>query len=360
MKTVYALNWILIVGLSTSLAVADPCTLSDGQIELNNVSASGGNCILNLKYSFSLDKNKGNKFAYIHFWKASSYANPDYKKGPVKSELGNVLGTIAISTDDPVSLLSTYPDNTVNPLFAGLTISQVDLGGGLYRITVDNILLTVPGACSGLPNLIADVWATQSNDKVTPPVHCLLKGNDTPLPVTLARFQGSLLDNAISVSWTTAEETGASHFDIERSADAKEFVQLGRMQAKGNSSTSQQYRFLDLLPLSGHNYYRLRMVDKNGSSEYSRVITIDNGPNSVAFELLGNPVLNREIKFLLKNEDVSGIQLLDMSGRAVTFSLSQWGNEFVLKPRSNQSSGIYILSLRRDKAGTMAKKVLMP
>ncbi|GGN10849.1 hypothetical protein GCM10010967_53360 [Dyadobacter beijingensis] len=361
MKKLLLLEWILFIGLSTGVALGDACTLSDQLIELNSVSSSGENCIINLKYSFTLDKNKGNKFAYIHFWLTSSYPNPEYKHGPDKGELGPVLATVAISTDDPVSLLTTYgPDETVTPIFAGLTISQTDLGGGKFRITVDNIGFTVPGACTSLPDITGDVWASQSNDKKTPPVHCALQGINTILPVSLARFNGTLLDNAVSLSWTTAEEAGASHFDIERSVDSREFVQLGRVQAKGNSSATTQYRFLDTRPLGGNNYYRLRMVDADGTSEYSRVIAVDNHTGSVAFELLGNPVPNREIRFLLKNEDPAHVSLYDLSGKAIRFTLGRSGNEFVIKPKNSLASGLYLLSLQRSNGGKLTKKVAMP
>lgn len=205
------------------------------------------------------------------------------------------------------------------------------------------------------------IWVVLTSPSLPNAIIAELKNNCIiTLPVTLARFGGSLLDNAVSLSWTTSEEAGASHFDIERSTNAREFVQLGRVQAKGNSAASQQYQFLDNRPEAGDNYYRLRMVDKDGSFEYSRVIVIDNGPGSVAFELLGNPASNREIRFLLKNEHSAQVRLTDMSGKSIGFSLSHTGNEFTLKPKGGLSSGLYILSLQRGSAGTIAKKVLVP
>lgn len=361
MKTIHALGLIVAVSLSAGVALAGSCTLGDDLIELNSVSASGGNCIVNVKYSFTLTKNNGNKFAYIHFWLTSNYSAPDYDKGPTKDELGNVLATIALSTDDPVTLLPDYsPDNTVTPIFAGLSVSQTDLGDGSFRITIDNIQLTVPGACSDLPDIMADAWATQSNDKETPPVQCVHKGNNITLPVTLARFNGTLLDNAVSLSWTTTDAIGSRYFDIERSADTREFVQVGRQEVKGDSRVVQQYGFVDKNPLPGINYYRLRIVDLDGSFEISRVVAIDNGANGVAFELLGNPAFNREIRFLLKNEVASGIYLYDLSGRAIRFSLVRAGNEFVLKPKNSLSSGLYFLSLQGINTGIRTKKVLVP
>ena len=349
------------VSLPASITLADPCILSDDLIELNGVSTSGENCIVNVKYSFTLTKNNGNKFAYIHFWLTSNYSAPDYKKGPTKDELGNVLATIALSTDSPVTLLPDYaPDNTVTPLFAGLTVSETDLGGGNFRITVDNIQLVVPGACSELPDIQADVWASQSNDKETPPVHCVLKGGNVALPVTLARFNGTLLDNAISLSWTTTEQMGSHYFDIERSGDAREFAQIGRVDVRGTAQATQQYRFMDTKPLSGMNYYRLRIVDFDGSSEFSRLVAIDNGANSIAFQLLGNPASGREIRFLLKNEDASAIHFYNLAGKSLLFSLVRAGNEFTLKPKDNLSAGLYFLSLQGIHTGRQTKKVLVP
>jgi hypothetical protein len=180
------------------------------------------------------------------------------------------------------------------------------------------------------------------------------------MPVKLARFNADLLIDHISLSWITTDEAGSSYFDIERSMDAREFVQLARIQAKGNSSVSQQYAFVDNKPLGGNNYYRLRMVDLDGSFEYSRVVAVDNGPNSVAFQLLGNPASNREIRFILKNQDPSQISLFDLTGKSVQFSLSQSGNEFVLRPSGNFPSGLFVLSLQRGNASAVAKKVLIP
>lgn len=205
------------------------------------------------------------------------------------------------------------------------------------------------------------IWVVLTGPSLPNAIVAELKNGCTiTLPVTLARFNGSLLDNAVSLSWTTTEEAGSSHFDIERSGDAKEFMQLGRVQAKGNSTATQQYKYLDAKPLQGNNYYRLRMVDADGKFEYSRMIAIDNGANSVAFELLGNPIAGREIKFVLKNENASNVSLFDLSGKPVRFSLMQTGNEFTLKPKSSISSGLYILKLQRSNAGAISKKVLVP
>lgn len=155
------------------------CELTNAVIELNDVSDNSGNCIVNVNLSFTIDKNGGNKYTYIHLWLPANYPNPaiDYEaggaKGPLKTALGNVLATLAMDTDGAVSLLSTYrPDpSNVPVLFTGLTLTEQSLGGNLHKVTIDNIQLTIPGACAALPILRGDIWSTQS-DGTTSPIHC--------------------------------------------------------------------------------------------------------------------------------------------------------------------------------------------
>ncbi|MCF2499662.1 T9SS type A sorting domain-containing protein [Dyadobacter chenhuakuii] len=178
------------------------------------------------------------------------------------------------------------------------------------------------------------------------------------LPVKLAKFKGDLLDNAIALSWITTEESGSSYFDVERSKDAVEFVNLGRIQATGTTDVTQHYSFLDQLPLQGNNYYRLTMVDLDGSTARSSIIAVANHASSISFELLGNPVTNREVRFILKNEKSGNIMLHDLNGRSIDFSITKTGNTYTLKPGHSISSGLYLLNLRNYP--DQIKKVLIP
>jgi hypothetical protein len=87
------------------------------------------------------------------------------------------------------------------------------------------------------------------------------------------------------------------------------------------------------------------MVDLDGSFEHSRIIAVVNDAARVSFELLGNPASGREIRFLLKNEDPSRIQLFDLSGKSLKFLLLRSGNEFTIRPKNALASGLYVISL---------------
>ncbi len=98
------------------------------------------------------------------------------------------------------------------------------------------------------------------------------------LPLDLLRFEGYALGQQNQLEWTTANEWNTQHFQVERSADGQRFVALGnRVAAAGIATAQRQYDFLDEKPLSGTNFYRLRMVDLDGSTTYSRVIALTAG-----------------------------------------------------------------------------------
>jgi hypothetical protein len=73
------------------------------------------------------------------------------------------------------------------------------------------------------------------------------------------------------LKWSTATESSSSHFEIERSADARKFEPIGRVLAAGDSREPRRYSYTDSSPLRGRNFYRLRMVDKDGSFRYSDI-----------------------------------------------------------------------------------------
>jgi hypothetical protein len=64
----------------------------------------------------------------------------------------------------------------------------------------------------------------------------------TPLPLDLTSFSGTVVNCAALLNWTTAEESGMSHFDLQKSQDGTYFEQLASIAVKGSNS---QYAYAD-------------------------------------------------------------------------------------------------------------------
>ena len=106
--------------------------------------------------------------------------------------------------------------------------------------------------------------------------------NGNILPLSLISFTVAKQNNTAQLSWQTANEVNTSYFDIQRSTNGIDFTTVGKITAKGNSSTNNNYSFADDVSasVSGKLYYRLTIVDKDGAFSYSSIqyITIDNEP----------------------------------------------------------------------------------
>ncbi|MBK8557027.1 MAG: T9SS type A sorting domain-containing protein [Lewinellaceae bacterium] len=100
-------------------------------------------------------------------------------------------------------------------------------------------------------------------------------GPSSSLPVELVRFNAVQQDHGAMLNWSTASESNSNYFSIERSSNGTGFRPIGTVTAARNSIGFQQYSFFDERPAAGTNYYRLNMVDQDGSSAYSPVQAID-------------------------------------------------------------------------------------
>jgi len=90
------------------------------------------------------------------------------------------------------------------------------------------------------------------------------------LPVRLETFEIETRDCNVRLRWSTSEETDADYFSIERSTDGRNFRETGRINAAGTSKTARYYTFDDVSP-NVANYYRLRIVDIDGTFENSSI-----------------------------------------------------------------------------------------
>lgn len=107
------------------------------------------------------------------------------------------------------------------------------------------------------------------------------------LPVTLTSFTAAPAKlNTALLAWVTAKEENTSYFAIKRSNDGRNFTEIGRVDAAGNSSLVQRYNFADnnLGTADPYLYYSLDIVDKDGRKESSQIIAFKN--NAVISKLI--------------------------------------------------------------------------
>jgi len=140
------------------------------------------------------------------------------------------------------------------------------------------------------------------------------------LPHELITFSGSLRNNIAQLNWETANESMTSHFEVERSNDGIAFLPIGQLAAAGNSTTVRKYQFDDpafMSQPSNVQYYRLKIVDLDGSSSYSNVISISYDP-ATTLSIFPNPIKEQmSIRFDLSRAEQLQLIVTDLHGRIV-------------------------------------------
>ncbi|TAD85249.1 MAG: PKD domain-containing protein [Bacteroidetes bacterium] len=171
------------------------------------------------------------------------------------------------------------------------------------------------------------------------------------LPVTLVRFTGKKVSADNLLSWTTASEFNSKTFVVERSGNgAANFEYLGSVAAAGNSNAPRNYSYTHQQPLPGKNYYRLKIVDKDGSFEYSNIVLIDDRTGSLTTALYPNPSrMGQQAVLSVSGARAGKLDLLitNAAGQVVLNS-SHFSNDGSLRialPYANLSAGLYTLSI---------------
>ncbi len=144
-------------------------------------------------------------------------------------------------------------------------------------------------------------------------------GSGGSLPVTLLNFTGNKLEANAEVNWHTSSEVNCSNFELERSLDGKKFETISILQAAGNSETIKHYQYLDKGIFTNGIatiYYRLKMIDFDGSYVYSKTIQLINeNNNEEQTSIYPNPftdIAHIEIKSNFKQS--SKMSLFSISG----------------------------------------------
>jgi hypothetical protein len=162
-----------------------------------------------------------------------------------------------------------------------------------------------------------------------------VKSTLNPLPVTLIRFAVAREAQSNLLSWATASEVNTDQFEVQRSSNAKTFWKIGTVDAGGSGSNT--YSFSDKSPYAGTNYYRLKMLDLDGTYSYSKMISLSSdGPGASVYP-------NPSKGLITIQGSITGdeIVLMDMWGRTLQ-KIDVTQDNFTVD-LSKYPSGIYLL-----------------
>ena len=174
---------------------------------------------------------------------------------------------------------------------------------------------------------------------------------DHPLAAWLKDFTAKQQEKTALLEWTSWQEIGTARYVIEKSGDSSLFSPIGTVIAQPHIDSIAGYHFTDPQLFGGHNYYRLKLIFRNGDSLYSPVRQIFFDPDPVQIRVYPNPTTG--IININTSAECRDIQIFDASGRLL---IRKGVNGFQQTlSLTSLARGIYLMKLTTDKGGKLLK-----
>ena len=352
MKRLFLIVAIIVCCTSSIIAQVYPCDISSTGLELRNASGSAivqslpadgvGNIRMPIN-NIGTDPTGcaypiGTVTAVLAFYPTSSVNNIVSYNGPASF----VSGKFTFTWDASELIL--------------VGVNNQPMPGGL--LNTQSVLVPIAGVKVGTAPFGMQLQTVFSSDDITnnyrEVIVTVVAAAGGVLPVKLESIDGLGEKCNAQVKWSTSNETNLSKFEIEVSKNGIDFDRAGTI--KPSSSNAGNYQF-NTTQSSGKNYYRLKIIDKDGSFTYSKIIPISTSCSDKVVKVFPNPVKLDQ----LLNVNISGY---DASVKGDLYSSTgQFVKTYVLKNGANNLSvenlaqGFYTLRVSENGSITETFKL---
>ncbi|PSL22686.1 putative secreted protein (Por secretion system target) [Dyadobacter jiangsuensis] len=226
---------------------------------------------LNPQQALILDKTNGALEVKICNCHTANVASGNDKLRPQISFPENLTIQDITNTDGSaltgfsIQSLNNAPGNHTVRLLMNTSLANASCASFLIQVKGNGVGAGIITATLGFqgPQTVGNFTAND-NALATIPVQ-------VNFPVELKEFRAKKEGGSTILEWTTSEEINASHFDVQRSGNGRNWQTFATVKAKGDSKSQINYTTRDSTPLNGENFYRLHMIDIDESSTYSAI-----------------------------------------------------------------------------------------
>lgn len=177
-----------------------------------------------------------------------------------------------------------------------------------------------------------------------------ITGSAITLPIKLSKWEAKYLNNQVKFNWATSEEKNFGYFELQESNNVSSFENI----AKVTSNESKKYSYVH--PVNGNviKYYRLKMVDLDGTIDFSQILAI-NINNLVSSAYLVDNTL-----FVESNSKSLELLVSDLTGRNITGfkKISNTGGLSQFAIPAGLTKGMYIVKMKTEN-GTVSRRVFI-
>jgi len=177
-------------------------------------------------------------------------------------------------------------------------------------------------------------------------------------PLKLISFTGNLtLNNTVALQWITTLETKTRYFIVERTSNFMNYTTVDTVYAENNADFTETYNTMDLNPVMGMNYYRLRIVDATGQTSYSPVVAV-RYTNAKAPLMYPNPA-SSVVKIVPGTDGIREVTIYDIMGKKLLRVPNSTASETVTIPTAAYAGGLYFVEIRTEQLVYRQKLVIM-
>lgn len=200
-------------------------------------------------------------------------------------------------------------------------------------------------------NSVTGVWTTNATQ------NSFGQLNSTVLPIKLESFTATSRTNTVNLDWKVSSEINISKYEVERSNNGTEFKSISSLSARNSAN----YSSVDNSPLSGFNYYRLKITENDGRFSYSDVQKVKVDGKSLSINAVyPNPASDNITLSINNNSSTEAvIQIIDFNGRIVSTRKVTIQDGLTVKTFnvSDLTSGFYVLRIMTKDETTYEKFV---
>ncbi len=173
------------------------------------------------------------------------------------------------------------------------------------------------------------------------------------LPVELLYFNGQKEKEGNLLSWSTVTEINNDHFELERSYNGTYFESIVFIDGKGTYSGISNYAFYDNTFEKGLVYYRLKQVDYDGKTSYSKMIYLQDKQNISVTKFSENS-LN------VSGENLTSVEIYDLNGKLIALHLlnKQAASQTLLLDYSILSESVYLVRVLGEGQQVFTQKIM--
>jgi Secretion system C-terminal sorting domain len=360
MKKIFLIAVLFIISMYNYSLKAQTCNItSTGLSLLNNAQAVNVPSIPigGIGYAKLVIVNFGSNCSYpagvVHVqipFVPAGFNNHFYKyAGP--PTFNSVNGKIAFTYDAVNDVLN---GTNILPFSTGIAATE------FAYVRIEGVKAT-PTPSSIISDITMQVWAFPATlaypDLLADNYHNLridVAGNSGTVPIVLGSFESSTDRCDAILKWTTSNEESTKAYELETSIDGVKFDFVGTVKVDGSKAGSYE---LKASQPSGKSFYRLKMMEKDGSIIYSKIITALTNCNDKTVKVFPNPVkLDQKLNVYITGYDVT------VKGDLYS-ATGQFVKSYVLKNGSNTLSvenlaqGFYTLRVSENGSATETIKI---